>query len=218
MGALTFTKLFFNKYTAILAAIISVYFIFAVMSSNIENLEKSLIIEAENNSKLKSELININKVKKDHEIEMMKQVEEVLKLQIENNNLKIDLQKNTEKRNKKDIDNIIKKKQNLTEKTLNRFIKILTLFLSSCISTSEPIKIQTEEVKVKVVMLNNVKRLNLEVYEVDVVVHNNKGLICLDDTNFKIVGNNSDKKDLYITELEYQIKYYTDIIKRHNEK
>ena len=123
MGALTFQKLFFNKYTGILAAAIAIYFTFNIMSNKIENLEKSLEVKTADVVKLKDELVKTNEILSKQEEELLEQVDNILILEIDKQKLKQDLQKTIEKRNKKDVSNIIVKKTKLTEITVNRFIK-----------------------------------------------------------------------------------------------
>ncbi len=120
---LTIQSLIFNKYTFFVALAAAGFFVFYTMSSKIENLEKSLEIESQNVVTLKTELKKTNDILLVQEKNLLDQVDNILMLETEKQNLKNDLQKQIEKRNKKDVNNIIVKKERLTETTVNRFIK-----------------------------------------------------------------------------------------------
>lgn len=123
MGTLTFANIIFNKYTAIFGVVVAVSFTIWLGLNKIENLEKALEIESLNVIELKSELIQTNEIIESQKKNLLEQVDNILILETEKQNLKNDLQKQIEKRNRKDVNNIIVKKTKLTETTVNRFIK-----------------------------------------------------------------------------------------------
>ncbi len=123
MGTLTFANIIFNKYTAIFGVVIAVSFTIWLGLNKIENLEKALEIESLNVIELKSELIQTNEIIESQKKNLLEQVDNILILETEKQNLKNDLQKQIEKRNRKDVNDIIVKKTKLTEITVNRFIK-----------------------------------------------------------------------------------------------
>lgn len=107
---------------------------------------------------------------------------------------------------------------NIKRKTM--FITIIIfmiMILSSCKSLPPEIKILEEKEVLKIAILNKVKPYKLEYYKINILSYNDDYFFCLNDSNFKIVGNNDNKKDLYIIELENQLEYYKSVIKRHNE-
>ena len=118
-----FSSLIFNRYTFFILIASAGFFMFKIMSNKINVLEESLKIESENVIILKQELKESNEVIERQEKELLAQVDNILILEKNNNNLKKDLQKSIEKRNKKDVNEIILKKEKLTEITVNKFIK-----------------------------------------------------------------------------------------------
>lgn len=94
-------------------------------------------------------------------------------------------------------------------------IIILSLFIISCSSMSKELQIKNIEKENNYIILNKIERKKLETYEINILKSEGLGYFCLSDENFKKVGNNDNKKDLYIYELEKRIDYYEKLIKKN---
>lgn len=116
-------KLIFNKYTLIII-LISVFIGYLYLqNTKIENLQDNLKTEKLNNVKLIDNLESLKVLNEKKEKELKDQINNILKIEKEKEILNINLQKKIDKRNDKDIQNILNKKEKLTEITLNNFIK-----------------------------------------------------------------------------------------------
>lgn len=117
------SSLIFNKYTLIIFLLSSLFLTFKFMDNKIEKLELINNVQSNNIDKLKEESLNMYNFIKKINLENEKQISNILLIQKEKDDLIKDIQLNIEKRNKKDINKILKNKKNLSEITINNFIK-----------------------------------------------------------------------------------------------
>lgn len=95
-------------------------------------------------------------------------------------------------------------------------IILTTFLLSSCTSLPEKIEVQNELHIPKIILPNAPVVTPLENYDIIAIELNKDGLMCLDGVNFKIVGNNDNKQEAYIIELENQLNYLREVIRKQN--
>ncbi len=100
---------------------------------------------------------------------------------------------------------------------LFKCIIVLTL-ITGCTSLPDVVEVKNELHIPKILLPNAPSVVKLEDYEIDVLTIDKKGFMCLDGKNFKIVGNNDDKKDLYIKELEDQLNYLREVVRKQNKE
>ncbi len=95
-------------------------------------------------------------------------------------------------------------------------IILTTFLLSSCSSLPEKIEVQNELHIPKIILPNAPVATPLEDYEIISITIDKIGLTCLDGVNFKTVSNNDNKQEAYIIELENQLNYLREVIRKQN--
>ena len=94
---------------------------------------------------------------------------------------------------------------------------IIVIALAGCSSLPEKVEVKNEVIIPKILLPNAPEVISLENYDIMTVKMDNIGLMCLDSKNFKIVGNNDAKMEAYIKELEDQLNYLRDVIRKQNQ-